>query len=435
MNQFHSDKPYAVFQPKNSKKWWVRFSITGQGQQRYSLGTYDEHEAENLAFAKWNEAKALANAGLSVTRKKFKVISAEFIELIKFEVARGERSAYQAKQYPPIITNYFNKYFGNKMLTAITADDIDAYWQWRYDYWTKGDGKTQKYVEYPKTVTTRGVQREVMVRRPPKRTPPSKSTLDKEVMLLRQLFAFGQRRKYTLEIPKIKTPKNRKRVVREHPGFTLKQFLHLEQVSRQRIEEASSLNDQMNLHNKRLKLHCFCMIAGFTGLRSTELYRLRWGAIGTRELELENGQTYEAVIIQAGGKGKEREMAPLPEVVTDLNMLRELFMLEIGREPTDDDHVFTNPNGKKLKSFAKGLEELLIASGLRKTSDGRTRNSGSFRPFYISQQIREGVNQFLLIRNTGTAGNMVTKHYNKITPTETIPQLTPDWLRHRKFKR
>jgi len=36
---------------------------------------------------------------------------------------------------------------------------------------------------------------------------PSKSTLHKESLLLRQLFEFGQRRGYTTEIPEINAPK------------------------------------------------------------------------------------------------------------------------------------------------------------------------------------------------------------------------------------
>lgn len=54
-----------------------------------------------------------------------------------------------------------------------------------------------------------------------------------------------------------------------------------------------------------------------------------------------------------------------------------------------------------------------------------------FKPFHISQQIREGVNPHMLIRNTGTSGKMVNEHYNKILPTEEITKLTPDWLKRR----
>jgi integrase len=255
--------------------------------------------------------------------------------------------------------------------------------------------------------------------------------MNKEAMLLRQLFEFGRRHKYTLDIPIIKLPNSKKRSINAKPGFTLKEFLRLESVSLSRIAEAEQVNDQDKLLNKRRKLHCYVMIAGYTGMRPTELKRMIWGDIGERELELENGQTYQAIILQVRGKGKEREMVPLPEVLTHLNILRSLFHLEIGRVPKDNDPVFANPNGSAIQSFKSGLAELLKTASLRTSADGRLRDSGSFRPFYISQQIREGVNPHMLIRNTGTSGNMVNEHYNKILPTEEIAKLTPDWLKRR----
>lgn len=54
-----------------------------------------------------------------------------------------------------------------------------------------------------------------------------------------------------------------------------------------------------------------------------------------------------------------------------------------------------------------------------------------FKPFHISQQIREGVSPHMLIPNTGMSGKMVNEHYNKILPREEIAKLTPDWLTRR----
>ena len=102
--------PYTVFKPKNSNKWWVRFSIAGQGQQRIPLGTYDEAEAHVLAGEKYHETKGISKAGLSVARKRIGAIAEEFIEDVEFKVQQGEKLAYQAKQYPSIIRTYFVLY-------------------------------------------------------------------------------------------------------------------------------------------------------------------------------------------------------------------------------------------------------------------------------------------------------------------------------------
>jgi integrase len=429
--------PYSTYRPANSKKWWVRFSVKGQGQQRIPLGTYDKAEADRLAVATYYGTIGKAEEGLSVKRKSFAAIAEEFIEQMELEVARGDKEPYQLKQFPPIIRRYFVGYFGEKLkqksMSAISGEDIEAYWRWRYDYWTKGPGRHQPYIRYEREVMKDAGPSKISIKRPVKEGAPAQSTLNKEKMLLKQLWEFALDRKYVLEIPPIKLQKSKKRAVKEMPGFTLQEFLHLRDVSMKRIAEAEEQKPFARLHIDRVKLHAYIMIAGFTGMRSTELKNLNWGDIGERTVEVEPGVKYPATVIQAWGKGKEREMVPLPEVMTHLNMLRNLFQLEFKREPEGRDPVFFNHEGKRMDSFKKGLASLLEAADLRVHPDGRLRDSRSFRPFYISQQIREGVNPFMLIRNTGTSDQMVIKHYNKILPTEEIGKLTPDWLKSRPF--
>lgn len=127
MGGLNDGDKYKVYKPSNSNKYWVRFSIRGQGQQRIPLGTYDESKTDGLTNAAWHEANALHKAGLSVTRKRFKTIAEEFIKEIELEVECGEKEEYQLKQYMPIIRRYFIKNFEKKMLFAITAADIEEY--------------------------------------------------------------------------------------------------------------------------------------------------------------------------------------------------------------------------------------------------------------------------------------------------------------------
>lgn len=418
MNNYAAKKRYSIFQPTNGKKYWVRFSIKGQGQQRFPLDTYDLEEAEERALDVWYDKTSLAKAGLSVTNKKFETITKEFILYLQKEVAAGIRDEYQLRQYPAIIKNHFNVFFGDKSMSAIKVGDIEEYWTWRM-----GQPTSRKIKEIKPNPF---VDRTKM---------PSKSTLNKEAMLMRQLFNFALNRQYVLDIPKIKVNASKKRQNNEKPGFTLKQFYKLMEVSERRVEAASEENDQLKLYIKRAKLHCYCMIAGYTGMRATELKNLVWQDIGQQVQELENGQEYQTPIIAARGKGKEREFVPMPEVMNYIEILRGLFLLEVGREPEDTDPVFSNKKGKPVQSFRKGLASLLEAANLRYTTDNppRKRDSGSFRPFYISQQIREGVHPHILIRNVGTSGDMVIKHYNKILPIEEIPKLTKDWSRNRAF--
>lgn len=152
-------------------------------------------------------------------------------------------------------------------------------------------------------------------------------------------------RKYVLEIPSIKLAKSKKRMVTDKPGFTLKEFMHQQNVSVKRIAEAEEQAAFARLHIDRVKLHAFIMIACFTGMRSTELNNMRWGDIGERTVEHVADLKYAATVIQVRGKGKEREMVPLPEVMTHLSVLRNLFQLEFKRESDDAEPVFFSHDG------------------------------------------------------------------------------------------
>lgn len=423
---------FTLYQRPPNGRYYMRYSIKGQGQQRASLGTTDPVEAERRAQSKWIKACALAEVGLSVSKKQFEKIAEEFIAGIVLAVEREEKAEYQAKQYPMIIRKYFVGYFGAKLMSAVKPEDVDAYWVWRKEYWITGPGSKNPLIEYTRTIKGR----ETRIFRPVKEGYPSESTLHKEALLLRQLFEFGQRRGHTTEIPEITVPKNHRRTNKSRPGFTMEEFLHLREVSEQRVREFELSNGETSGKNQRvyqdrLRLHCFCMIAGFTGMRPTELFNLSWGDLEVRKIQMENGEFSDVTVIQARGKGKERELAAMPETLTFFNLLRSLFYVATNGMPEDDDPVFFNHQGQRIRSFKKGLAELLEAAGLRTTRDGRTRDSFSFRHFYITQQIREGVGHHLLGRNVGTSSKMIDAYYSKIRPTDEIAQLIPDWTKQR----
>ncbi|MGC1495418.1 MAG: tyrosine-type recombinase/integrase [Sulfitobacter sp.] len=423
---------FTLYKRPPNGRYYMRYSIKGQGQQRASLGTNDPVEAERRAQSKWIKACALAEVGLSVSKKQFERIAEEFIQGIELAVLRGEKAPYHAKQYPTIIRRYFVAYFGAKLMSAIKPDDIDKYWDWRKEFWITGPGSANPQIKYVRTI--KGI--ETTIFRPVKEGYPSKSTLHKESLLLRQLFEFAQRRGHTVEIPEINVPRDTRRKDSSRPGFTMEEFLHLKSVSEQRVREyeftdADPSGKNQKVYQDRLRLHCFCMIAGFTGMRPTELFNLSWGDIEARKIQVDNGEFCDVTVIQARGKGKERELAAMPETLTFFNLLRSLFYVANDEMPGDDDPVFFNHEGKRIRSFKSGLAKLLIAADLRVARNGKLRDSFSFRHFYITQQIREGVGHHLLGRNVGTSSKMIDAYYSKIRPTDEIAQLIPDWTKQR----
>ena len=126
VNSAHASKriadaePFQLFQRAGSSRWWVRFSVKGQGQIRLSLGTNDEAEARRKAQEQWCEANYRAKQGITAIGKTFTQVAQEFIEQIDREAERGERRREQVQAFTAIIRRYFIAYFGSRPVDSIS---------------------------------------------------------------------------------------------------------------------------------------------------------------------------------------------------------------------------------------------------------------------------------------------------------------------------
>ena len=87
-----ASEPFQLFKRAGSAKWWVRFSVKGQGQIRLSLATDDEAQARRKAQEQWFEANYRAKQGITAVGKNFAQVAEEFIEQVEREAERGERT-------------------------------------------------------------------------------------------------------------------------------------------------------------------------------------------------------------------------------------------------------------------------------------------------------------------------------------------------------
>lgn len=419
MSEAATTPPYQLFQRAGSSKWWVRFSIRGQGQIRKALGTADRTEAERLAQEVWYEARYRAKNGLTATVRTFEQVAEEFIAQIEREAARGERAALHARQYPAIIRRYFVGFFGQKPIDAISDKDVVRYLEWRKDYWITGPGKAITHIDYERNGRR--------VRRPigEERKPPTLSRQRGEAVLLRMLFRQAAKWGYikNIQIPEVSVPRVPPNA---RPSFDAFEFEKLVAESLGRLADPA-----VNPHVRRDRtiLHAYIMIAAFTGMRPTEMRNLNWGDVlgyrGGRERPLSERD----IRLRVRGKGKSRTFVPLEAALPWFDTLWMLWKNDRGCEPTDTDPVFATPEGKRLSSLKKGLAELLKHCGLLTDHRGVRRTSYSFRHFYISQQIIHGVDVFILAKNTGTSPEMIDRFYADVKLERMKEQLRPEWRR------
>jgi integrase len=414
----NADKlPFQLFKRAGSARWWMRFSIRGQGQIRVGLGTDDEAEALKLAQQHWFEANYRAKQGISAVGKTFAQVAEEFIEQIEREADRGERHADQKQRFPAIIRRYFIPYFGSKPIDSIGDKDVTRYLEWRKSYWTTGPGKDVQHIEYQRGGKT--------LRRPVSdmRRLASLSSQRSEAVVLRQLLRQAARWGHITQnaIPEVNAPKV---PPSPRPSFDMEEFQRLQRVSLERLSD-----EKVNGHVRRDRtiLHAYITIAAFTGMRPTELKNLNWGDIrGYREGRKKPiGQ--RDIRIRARGKGKHREFIPHEHALPWFDILWTLWLGAMETEPKDDDPIFATLTGKRLGTVRKGLSELLKAADLLTDHRGKRRESYSFRHFHISQQIMNGVDVFVLAKNTGTSPKMIDDFYGQVKLELMKDHLRPEW--------
>jgi integrase len=408
----------VLFQRAASSRWWVRFSITGEGQIRKPLGTSDRAEAERLAFEAYSEARYRAKQGLRSQAKTFRQVAEEFIAQLLREAERGERRQFQADQFRRIIERYFVGRFADQPIDHIRDADVTRYWEWRRDYWTTGPGKGIQFLTYQRA--GRQIRKPVT---PLMRKAPSLSAQRSEAVVLRMLLRQAVKWGYIKEasLPEVEVPRV---PANARPSFEASEFTRLEQLSQQRIADFT-VNE--HVRRDRAILHCYIMIAAFSGMRPTEIKNLNWGdVLGYREGRGKPlGQ--RDIRLRVRGKGKSRTFVPMEAALPWFDNLWEFWVKAKGSAPTDADPVFATPTGKRLGSVKKSLQELLKAADLLRDHRGMRRTSYSFRHFYISQQIIGGVEVFLLGKNTGTSSDMIERFYADVKLERMTKELRPEW--------
>lgn len=419
MSKIPNRPPFAIFRREGSAVWWVRFSIRGEGQIRKSLGTSDEVEAQRKANKLWHDAQYRKENGLRAVQRSFLTVAEEFCDHMDRLAERGEVRHDRGNRIRPLVERYFIPFFDKKPIDSITDADVTRYIEWRKSYWITGPGKAQTHIEY--------IRAGMRIKRPATdmRRVPSLSSQRGEAVILRQLLRQAAKWGYInqSQIPDVETP----RVPESpRPSFTAAEIDRLRKLAEHRLIDPS-INERVR--RDRAVLYAYVTIAANTGMRPTELLNLNWSdVLGYREnADIPIGK--RDIRIRARGKGKSREFIPQLGALSGFDMLWMLWKRENEDiAPDDGDPVLAASDGRRLTSLNKGLVALLEAADLRTDYRGKKRDAYSFRHFYISQQLRSGVDVFVLARNTGTSPDMIDKFYGQVSVEHFKDALRPDWI-------
>ncbi|SFV36573.1 Phage integrase family protein [Devosia crocina] len=399
-------QPFQLFQ--RGATYWVRFSIKGQGQQRFSLGTKDAALAQRLAQQKYQHSVWSADQGLLAGKTSFDKLAQQYIEELLDRAKANPKKAAIAKAEKAIIDRYLVAFFGKSTVTSIAEPKLHEYLQWRKAYWVTGPGAKVQFVTYDLANGKQG-------RRKVKHEPPHPNTVRREASALRGVLNFAVRLGYLRrgDVPELRLEAGKKN---KRPAFTTDEINTILNAALERLQDAFA---QPKLRHERVGLYAFITVAVETGMRPTELYNLNWAHIVGFESERGRPLGERRIRIDAYGKGMApRQMVPKRGAFSAFEHLWDAFVATHGRAPGPNDPVFTNHDGERIGSIKRSLNNLLEATGMKADAFGRPRTAYSFRHTYATNQIRDGVDVYMLAINMRTSVRMIEMYYSDIIPED-----------------
>jgi integrase len=422
--------PFQLFRRERSDVWHVRFSLNGVGQIRLSTGCSTRDQAEAAAQQIVLTTVFRKENSLPLKSRTLGDVCDEYLSWLAKEVQQQQVPHSRLSVGRSDIGRFIKPFLDDRTIESVRSQDITALCKWARTYWLDGPGASISVIKYH-----RGGR---IVRRKPKGQVLSRASLDRITIQLRRVFAFAVDRGYLRkdqlpEFPKRKADDN-PRPTFSHAELTLLIQALCDQCSPATIANAAIRRD-------RVLLLCLVGMLAHSGMRPTDLYKLRWRSIEgfpwsqPPEPMVEAAQLIadptrismlraEEVRIYAEGKKSPRKVIPNSEFARYLTILLTQTITDRKRCPSPNEPVFAHPDGVRIRSLRNGLVHVLTRTGLLKDAFGKRRTAYSLRHFYISKAIEAGVNIYVIARNCGTSVDMIQRFYAKDDIEVSARQLT-----------
>ena len=384
-----------IYRRAGSRFWQCAVYLS---QRNYRQSTKQENLAYALEFAKdWfldrvaedrlrrrgMEPPPVAHAAPAAPRKvigerTFREAASEFLREYK-TLTEGERNPDYVKGKETTLRVHLLPFFGNLPLSEVTAGKIRDYRMHRMEPPQKPQPRRYMY----EGRELRG--------RPRRWTKPSRSTIHKEIVCLRQVLKTASRNGWINGLPDMSAPYKASGKISHRAWFSPAEY--------QRLHDAS-LDRARNPKRDRWKGECeqfhdYVVFMVNTGLRPDEASRLEYRDVTVVEDE-DSGE--EILVIEVRGKRGVGYCKSMPEAV-------EVFRRMQGRsKPEPTDSVF-GPVQRELMNAI--LDELQM----KKDREGNARTAYSLRHTYICFRLLEGANIYQLAKNCRTSVEMIEKHY------------------------
>ena len=280
-------------------------------------------------------------------------------------ITLGERNAEYVDQKGRIMDVHLLPFFGDKPVGDVTAGLIQEYRAHRMT------SRLDKVTGQPRR--------------------PARSTLHKEIVVLRQVLKTANRKGWISALPDMSAPYRASGKVSHRAWFSPEEYKMLYEATRQRA--ASPKKERWR--GECEDFHDYVLFMVNTGLRPDEASRLQYRDVTAVTDESTRQRILE---IEVRGKRGVGYCKSMPGAVVPFQRMRRR------KDPGPTDVVF----GKVQREL---LNSILTELNLKHDRDGNLRTAYSLRHTYICMRLMEGADIYQIAKNCRTSVEMIEKFY------------------------
>lgn len=360
-----------LYKRSDSPHWWASCSIAGR-QRRKTTHEESLAQAKDVARDWYLTLNGKYQAGEFKAGKTFREAAERFIDEYEI-VTQGERSPIYVKGHKERIQNHLIPFFGNKVLSDITAGAVQDYRVYRMKH---GVARSQRGREL----------KEGEVRK-----PPARSTLHQEIVCLRQVLKMAERHRWIDHLPNLAAPYKTSGKISHRAWFSPEEYKQFYTATRERAKNPKKERWRKASEN----LHDYVLFMVNTGLRPDEALRVEFRDVAVVTDEATGERILE---IEVRGKRGVGYCKSMPGAVIPFERLKK--------------RNNGQPNDKLFPRFQRELfNGILEELGFKTDREGQSRSAYSLRHTYICFRLMEGADIYQIAKNCRTSVEMIEKYY------------------------
>lgn len=383
---FLMDHKVQLYIRPKSPHWQCACSVGGR-QRRTTTKEESLSRAKDVARDWYLGLMGKYRSGGLKEGKTFKETAARFMD--EFEViTQGQRSPIYVQGHKDRIKNHLNPFFGDMVLSEITAGKVQDYRIKRMK-----NGRNGK--------------------------PPARNTLHQEIVCLRQILKTANRHGWLEHLPNLSPPFQQSTKITHRAWFSPEEYKTLYTATRARAANPPKKRWRWSCE----QLHDFVLFMANTGLRPDEALRLEF-----RDVEVVEDAATGKTILEISVRGKRgvgycKSMPNAVEPFTRLQKRERPTLVPTERPegavregvakakpkianapPKPTDLVFPKTHRDLFRDILNELD-------LKLDREGNRRTAYSLRHTYISMRLMEGADIYQIAKNCRTSVEMIEKYY------------------------